>query len=166
MEYYEKLQNPVSDSNTTDSESDQNRLLNSMSAPKGHIPRFEITVRRKFEIAELCEVFVGKYLKFVYLVMFTLVGFLTLWSFAIVAGSSWSINIPLNFGNAEQCSEDAFLHNTVPSGGCLYTYYFSLAIFALIVVTLSMLDLKEQAVIQSSWCHEVRNGGGYPHIFA
>ena len=118
-----------------------------MSAPKSHIPRFEITARRKFEITELCEVFVGKYLKFVYLVMVTLAGFLTLWSFATIAGSSWSINIPLNFGTAEQCSEDAFLHKTVPSGGCLYAYYFSLAIFALIVVTLSLLDLKEQAVV-------------------
>ena len=119
-----------------------------MSAPKGHIPRFEITARRKFEITELCEVFAGKYLKFVYLVMFTLSGFLTLWSFATVAGSSWSINIPLNFGTAEQCSEDAFLHDTIPSGGCLYAYYFSLAIFALIVVTLSLIDLKEQAIVQ------------------
>ena len=148
MEYYDKLQNLASDSDTTDSELDQKQFLNSMSAAKDHLPKFEITVKRKFELAELCEIFVNKYLKFAYLVMFGLFGFLACWSFATVAATAWSINIPLNFGAAEQCSEAAFFHNTIPSGGCLYAYYFSLAMFALIVVTLSLVDLKEQAIVQ------------------
>lgn len=119
-----------------------------MSAAKDHLPKFEITVKRKFEIAELCEIFVNKYLKYAYLVLFGLFGFLACWSFATVAGAAWAINIPFNFGAAEKCSADAFFHNTIPSGGCLYAYYFSLALFAVVVVSLSLIDLKEQALVQ------------------
>lgn len=148
MEYHEKLQNPVSDSDTTDSELDQRRFLNSVSATKDHLPKFEITVKRKYEISELCDIFVHKYLKYAYLVLFGLFGFLACWSFSTVAGSAWASRIPFNFGATEQCSETAFLHTVLPSGGCRYAYYFSLFLFALIVVTLSLVDLKEQAFIQ------------------
>ena len=153
LESYEKLQNPVSDSDTTDSDTtdselDRRQFLNSVSATKDHKPKFEITVKRKFEIAELCEIFGNRCLKVAYLVVFVLYGFLCSWSFATVAGSAWAINIPFDFGAVEKCAEDAFFHNVIPSGGCRYAYYFSLAIFALIVVTLSLLDLKEQAFVQ------------------
>lgn len=104
----------------TDSELDQKRFLNSMSATKDHLPKFEITVKRKFELAELCEVFVNRYLKFAYLMLFGLFGFLACWSFATVAGAAWAINIPFNFGAAEKCNETAFFHTVIPSGGCLY----------------------------------------------
>lgn len=154
LETHNKMQHPAESDTTTDSEAETRRLAStylngSCNATKKDPPKFEITVRRKFEIAELCEVFVNKYLKFAYLVLIGIFGFLACWSFATVAGSAWAINIPFrNFGAAEKCSEDAFLHNVIPSGGCLYAYYFSLTMFALIVVTLSLFDLKEQALVQ------------------
>lgn len=141
----------MSDSDTTDAEMDQKKLASSflISATKDRLPRFEITVRRKFEIAELCQVFVNKYLKYAYLVLVGLFCFLACWTFATVAGTAWSINIPFrHFGAATQCTGDAFFHNVLPSGGCLYAYYFCLALFAIIVITLSLFDLKEQAFIQ------------------
>lgn len=76
-------------------------------------------------------------------------GFMASWSYAAVAGSAWAINIPFrNFGGTAICSEDAFQHQVVPVGGCLNSYYFCLFLFAVVVVTLSMLDLKEQAYFQ------------------
>ena len=112
-------------------------------------PKFEITHERKFEVAELCEIFFNKYVKYLYLFLLSIHSFLVRWSFAAVAASAWSVNIPFeNFGEAEMCMEDAFLHNIIPSDGCLYAYYFCLFMFAIIVVTLSMFDLKQQAVIQ------------------
>lgn len=100
-------------------------------------------------MAELCEIFFNKYAKYLYLFLLSLHSFLVRWSFAAVAASAWAVNIPFrNFGDTEICEEDAFQYNTIPFGACLNSYYFCLAMFAVIVVTLSMFDLKEQAFIQ------------------
>jgi hypothetical protein len=111
-------------------------------------PIFEIKTKRKFEVSELSEIFVGKWFKYTYLVIVTIYAFFGLWSFSSVAGTAWATNIPYNFPDTETCDEDAFLYQILPSGGCLYSYYFSLFLFALIVVTLSVLNLREQAAIQ------------------
>ncbi len=116
-------------------------------------PTFEITVRRKFEVVELCEIFFNRYVKYVYLVILSVYCFLALWSFSTVAGSAWAINIPYKFGGVERtCNEsDSFQHTVLPEEqSCTDAYYFSLFLFAIIVVTLSLIDLREQ----------VRRGGG------
>lgn len=156
LEYFDKFQNPATDSETTDSEVDQKQhpgsflQQNSGSSIKSH-PKFEITIKRKFEIPELCELFVSKYLKYAYLILLSIYTFLAAWSFSTVAASAWAINIPFkNFGGVEKCAEDAFSHNVLPSGSCLYAYYVCLTLFGVIVVTLSLFDLKEQAIVQLS----------------
>lgn len=152
MEYFEKdRQADYTDSETTDSELDKKKLTAAfLSSEKTCHPKFEITSKRKFEVSEMCEVFISKYVKFVYLAILSVYGFMANWTFSTVAGSAWALNIPFHhFANLEMCREDAFLHNVLPSGtGCLYAYYFSLSLFAIVVVTLSMFDLKEQAVVQ------------------
>lgn len=76
-------------------------------------------------------------------------GFLNNWSLATVAGSAWATNIPFhNFGSIEMCKEESFLHRTIPEGGCLHAYYFCLTLFALIVIPLSLFDLRKQAFVQ------------------
>ena len=65
-----------------------------------------------------------------------------------MAGTAWATNIPYNFGGTETCDDDAFLYQILPNNGCLYSYYFSLFIFAVIVVTLSVLNLREQVAVQ------------------
>ena len=111
-------------------------------------PIFEITLTRKFEIVELSQIFVGKWFKYLYLIIFVIYGFLGCWSFAAVAGSAWATNIPYNFGATSVCSSHAFHHRVLPLGGCLYSYYFSIFLFGIVVITLSVLDLKEQVVVQ------------------
>ena len=111
-------------------------------------PDYRISIYRKFEIAELCQIFIGKWFKYTYLFILTVDQFLANWSFASVAASAWASKIPYTFGKMTMCNDDAFHHQILPSSGCLYTYYFSLFLFGAIVVTLSMLDLKEQASVQ------------------
>lgn len=112
-------------------------------------PIFEISLRRKFEIVELCEIFFNKWVKYLYLVILSIYCFLAAWSFSTVGGSSWALNVPYHFGRVNTCASDAFHHSVLPTDeGCRNAYYFSLFIFAVIVVTLSLLDLKEQAIIQ------------------
>ena len=111
-------------------------------------PVFEITVERKFEPVELSELFVGKWFKYLYLSVVTIYSFLSCWSFATVAASAWASNIPYNFATLNICVSDAFHHQILPKAGCLSSYYFSIFLFGIIVVFLSILDLKEQAVVQ------------------
>ena len=120
---------------------------NSQSNPHRQHPIFEITLNRKFETSELSEIFVGRWLKYIYLVLVVVYGFFGCWSFSAVAGSAWATNIPYNFGAMEMCEGESFRHRTLPSGGCLYSYYFGLFLFGLIVVTLSIMDLREQVVV-------------------
>ena len=111
-------------------------------------PKFEITHERKFEPVELSEIFVGKWFKYVYLTVVTIYSFLACWSFSTVAGTAWASHIPYNFGSLNTCSEDAFHHQVLPQGGCLSSYYFSVFLFGILMIFLSVLDLKEQAIVQ------------------
>lgn len=148
LEYFEKAQKPSGLDSDSDGSIDDSMLVNTIA--RSH-PTFEITIRRKFEVVELCEIFFNKWMKYLYLVIMSIYCFLASWSFSTVAGSSWALNIPYNFSRVGQCDggDSPFSHNALPeSETCRNAYYFSLFIFAIVVVSLSLLDLKEQALIQ------------------
>lgn len=112
------------------------------------VPNFRISLSRKFEVSEMSQVFVGRWLKIVYLLILTIHSFLACLSYSTVTGSAWSVNLPLNFSTLEECSDKDFFHQLLPGGGCLNAYRFSLFLFAVVVIPLSLLDLKDQAVVQ------------------
>lgn len=160
LEYFERAQKPsrIGDGGNNNSDdddnitSDQSYLIN--DSVERH-PTFEITLRRKFEVVELCEIFFHRWVKVLYLVILTVYCFLASWSFATVAGSSWALNVPYNFSHSSvvMCDGDKtpppFLHHVLPvERSCRNAYFFSLFLFAIVVVTLSLVDLKEQALIQ------------------
>jgi len=65
LEHFDKLLKASTDSDGTDNESEQKEMssfLSSMPSIKDH-PKFEISHSRKFEVAEMCEIFFNKYLK-------------------------------------------------------------------------------------------------------
>ena len=108
-------------------------------------PNFEITLTRKFEISELCEIFFNRWVKYLYILVVAANGFLACWAFSTVSGTAWASNIPLNFGTLHQCSHDAFHHRLLPTGtpeldSCRNAYYFCLFLFSLIVIPLSLLE--------------------------
>ncbi len=139
LEYFNAEEQELSDTDERDRILPSNKLNH---------PRFETTVYRKFEITELCELFVNKYFKYSYLVCLGGFCFLVSWSFSTVTGSTWAINFFPHLGSVQACRDDSFLHHLLPEGECLYAYYISLTIFAAIVVSLSLLDLKEQIFVQ------------------
>ncbi len=96
----------------------------------------------------MCDRFYNKWVKLLFLFLFTMYSFLSLWSFSTVAGSAWASNIPFNFTTIKQCAENDFQYDVLPPEPCLGSYYVSLAIFGVIVIFLSLLDLKEQAIVQ------------------
>ena len=117
--------------------------------PDDH-PKYEILVTRKFELTELCQVFVGRWFKVFYLLVVITASFIVLWTYSTVAGSAWSTNLPLNFGPLRMCTEEEFQDNIYPKGsGCLAAYRFCVFLFAVVVLPLSLLDLKNVGVIQT-----------------
>jgi len=126
---------------TTDTEADEPKPIPT--------PKYDYLQDRKYEISELCEIFFNKQMKYLYLILQALYIFSCGWSYTTVVGSAWATNIPFHHIVEElRCSDTAFLHRTLPQGGCLYAYYWSVGIFAVVAVALSLMDLKEQAVIQ------------------
>ena len=111
-------------------------------------PHFSITLARKFEPSEQCKILGGTWLKIVYLLLLTAITFFACLAYCTVAGSAWSTNLPLHFGDVHKCTDTDFLHHIFPKDGCGNAYRFCLFIFACIVVPLTLLDLKEQAIIQ------------------
>lgn len=100
-------------------------------------------------MTELCEIFVGKWFKIVYMIIMIIHSLLTLLTYATVASSAWAVNIPLNFGTLRECTDLDFLNQYFPLDlACGNAYRLCVAFFAAIVIPLSLLDLKEQAIFQ------------------
>lgn len=96
----------------------------------------------------MCDVFFGRYMKYFYIVVYTVYMSFSYWASATVAGSAWSSNLPLNFGSLSQCHEDSFHHHLAPSDGCLSAYRFCVMLFGVIVIPLSLVELTEQKHFQ------------------
>ena len=135
-----------SNGDINDSSSDD-CLLPTASGKQKH-PNFTLLLTRKFEACEMCEIFFGRYMKYFYIVVFTVYMFFSFWANAAVAGSAWATNLPLNFGALHQCDEQLFHDTLVPSGGCLSAYRFCIMLFGLIVIPLSLVELTEQKHLQ------------------
>ena len=77
---------------------------------------------------------------------------IALWASCTVAGQAWSINFPLHFGPFNSCANDSLFDNRYApeDGGCLASYRFCVFLYAMIVIPLSLLDLREQSIIQTA----------------
>lgn len=112
-------------------------------------PDYTILITRKFEPSELCEIFFGRWCKYVYMVILVIFTFLCLPGYATLAGSAWAVNLPLNLSDLKECSEQDFSGHILPVVmTCRYNYWFCLMLFAIIVVPLSLIEPKNQMAVQ------------------
>ena len=96
--------------------------------------------------------FINKLGKYIYLVIVIVFSLCTALSMVVVVSTTLATIIPLDnlTGSFNRCHPDAFNNITIPKDdGCRYSYYFCLMLFGLIVVPLSMMNLKVQAFIQA-----------------
>ena len=112
------------------------------------MPEFRVLITRKFEISELCEIFICKWSKYVYLVLLTLLTFFACISYSTVAGSSWSEILPFSSHHLLECNISEFNDIIPPTHDCRNAYRLCLFFFACIVVPLSLLELREQVWVQ------------------
>ena len=108
-------------------------------------------MKRKFELVELCEIFFGVWTKYLYMIILIIIMLMACWSCTTVAGSAWATNIPYNFGTLSKCPDGAFKGHLFPKHsevGCQNAYRFSVLIYALIVIPLSLLELADQKYLQ------------------
>jgi len=111
------------------------------------IPNFGI--RTKFEVNQLCYIFLGYKGKLFYeACMFCyLLG--TLWLYSAVAATSLTAYVPvvgLDVGETCDSEENHFPEN------CQYAYYIWMAIVACFVVPTSCMDLTDQVILQVAMC--------------
>ena len=111
-------------------------------------PDFDLTLERKFEQTEMCEIFYNRYVKWAYLIIMSVYGFQGSWAYATVAASAWATNIPFNTPTLQQCHQDDFNGYVPLTVECANTYRLCVFIFGVIVVILSLIDLTEQFIIQ------------------
>jgi hypothetical protein len=151
IESWEKGHRKRGESVQSDSESERERLITESGeedTTHPH-PRYEIRLTRKFEPTELCEIFLTRWGKGIYIVILTIYCFLACWSFTTVAGSAWASNIPFNTSTLDRCDSKDFNHVLIPSSEpCRNAYRLSVFFFAVLAIPLSLLDLKEQAILQ------------------
>ena len=127
----------------------EDRPQSALLTPHTEHPRYEILLSRKFEMTELCHIFFNRWVKYLYLIIMSVYSFLAGWSYSTVAGSAWSTNLPFHTGAFNQCSDTQFYQSVAPSDpGCLASYRLCVLFFAVIVVPLSCMDLKEQGFVQ------------------
>ena len=114
------------------------------------VPVYEIDNTRKFELTELCELFLGSTGKVLYILVLSLQLLVSCWLYITVAVTSWSINIPWNISaSAHVCQPQEFHNVILPTRiECRTTYRFYVFCFALIIVPLSCIDFRKQKFFQ------------------
>eukprot|EP00762_Andalucia_godoyi_P002685 ANDGO_03430.mRNA.1 Transmembrane protein 104 homolog len=137
------LLSPASDYNSSASASTSSASAAVASSKSGRFPKYEITFRR-FDVPFLCELFVGKWLMRVYAVLSALYFIAALCSYASVFAQSFSANVPF-YSEGEWRTCDIYSDS---SSACEGVYLFWLAVFSIIAVPLTCLDLEEQKYIQ------------------
>ena len=119
------------------------------SSPTSEVPRFHLSSERKFEIVQMCELFLGRWAKYACIGQLTISAFIGLLNFSAVVASTVSVNLPLNFAGMRQCNGIDFHLNNIPSDlSCRNAYRFCLFLFACIVVPLTLLGVKQQVAFQ------------------
>ena len=96
----------------------------------------------------MCQLFGGRWLKVVYLLLLAILTFFACTAYCTVAGSAWASSLPLNFSRVEECIGEDFKGRIFPEDGCGDAYRFCVFLFACIVIPLSLLSLKEQVIVQ------------------
>ena len=113
---------------------------------------YYISETRKFEITEMIEIYFGFVGKIFALVIIFLCCILTNWSYATVTATAWSVNIPINTTVLAECSQTDFIFKRFPTDQrCSNLYRVCLAIFGVIIMVLSSLELNEQKYLQVSF---------------
>ncbi|KAE9021208.1 hypothetical protein PR003_g12487 [Phytophthora rubi] len=112
------------------------------AATGGGAPRHQITYR-KFEFATIAEMFVGRVGKAAVQLVMGMYCIGSLWSYASVFSSS-TASLFFSYVLGESCD----VYGDAPSSGCLDGYYVFMAIFSAIVLSMVLMDISDQALVQ------------------
>ena len=117
-----------------------------LSSPMCEPPHFYVSDKRKFEVAKLFRMFVGRWAEYTSLIIFATSSFIYLLSLSTVVASTFSVNLPLNFAGMSQCNSSNYHFRVLPSHiGCRNAYRFCLFLLACVVVNSSLLDWHQAA---------------------
>nr|CCA14379.1 conserved hypothetical protein [Albugo laibachii Nc14] len=115
------------------------------AATHGRGPLHRITYR-KFDFTLVGEIFAGEFGKYTVQLVITLYGIGSLWSYASIFASSLASIIMTQIMDIP-C--DVY---GLPSSSCLNAYYLLMVFFGVIVISIVILNLSEQANVQKILC--------------
>jgi len=113
-------------------------------------PSLNVPSHTSYEMLMLCRLHLGRWAERAVMISACLYMFGSLWSFVSVFASSMSATVPLPglLGAAEQLKPCDIYKTDIYGGGCITLYYFWALAFALLMVALMGLDVREQAAFQ------------------
>ena len=126
-----------SSSHVFEEEEQSSLMANSHSKPEN------IIKLRKFDFTFMCSIFVGDYAKYFCQLTMFLYCYGCLWAFVSVFSSSVS-TLFFEYVLNSKCD----IYDAHESPGCRYSYYAFVALYAAVVIPLSLVDLGEQIYIQ------------------
>ena len=97
----------------------------------------------------MCEIFVAPWFKYVYLVIFYIFQTSTLWSYAAVFSQTGASIISPAFNSGNRTAANASCTGDDFDTECYTLYYIFLSVFAVLEIVMTVMGLKEQAVVQT-----------------
>jgi hypothetical protein len=108
----------------------------------------KIRTGRRFELQELCGLFVGKPAAVFCTILITV--YLFDWTTVVIACTALAVNAPVgDSGTFRQCSEKDFQYNTHPVGGCWNTYTLTVLVFGMLALFIALAELGELKLLQT-----------------
>lgn len=125
-------------------------LNNAIAEKPGEMPSLLIPSHTSYEIPMLCRLYLGRWVERFVMISLGLFQLGSLWSYASVFASSMAAIVPLpGLLGEEQSMEPCDIYKTdTYGGGCITLYYFWALSFAVAMVALLGLDVREQAYMQ------------------
>lgn len=109
----------------------------------------KVRTGRRFEMQELCEVFVGKPAGL--LCTLLIAAYLCNWSTVVIAATAMASNVPVSDHGTflARCSADDFRYRLHPVGPCWNTYSFTVLVFGALALVVALAELGEMWVMQT-----------------
>ncbi|XP_065844283.1 transmembrane protein 104 homolog isoform X1 [Oscarella lobularis] len=110
-----------------------------------------ISTNRKFEVGDLCRIFIHRSVGILYNLLVALAQFFALCAYGNIAASALASVIPFGHDTLFRSCDTADFRNRIhPAiGGCWNSYAICVAMFGLIVIPLSCIKLQTQVVFQN-----------------
>ena len=109
----------------------------------------KIKTGRRFELQELCEIFIGKPAAIICTLL--VVVYLSNWTTVVISATALATNAPVDSHGSflTQCTDSDFHFRLHPDGTCWNTYTLSVLVFGVFSLIVAFTELGEMRILQT-----------------